>query len=121
MIYPDNFEQKIGIDIVRQFIIEKCLSLLGEEQVIAMAFSTDYSTISQWLEQTSEFSQIIRNKEDFPCDFFLDVRDSILKRVERDITTWLSEGEILDLMNSLRTINNIVTLFHNAKTDTGKV
>lgn len=120
MIYPDNFEQKIGIDTVRQFIIEKCLSLLGEEQVIAMAFSTDYSTILQWLEQTSEFSQIIRNKEDFPCDFFLDVRDSI-QRVERDITTWLSEGEILDLMNSLRTINNIVTFFHNAKTDTGKV
>lgn len=120
MIYPDNFEQKIGIDTVRQFIIEKCLSLLGEEQVIAMAFSTDYSTILQWLEQTSEFSQIIRNKEDFPCDFFLDVRDSI-QRVERDITTWFSEGEILDLMNSLRTINNIVTFFHNAKTDTGKV
>lgn len=120
MIYPDNFEQKIGIYTIRQFITEKCLCPLGEEQVVAMTFSTDYSIIAKWLEQTSEFSQIIRNKENFPSDFFLDVRDSI-QRIERDITTWFSEEEISDLMNSLQTINNIVTFFQSAKTNTGKI
>ena len=85
MIYPNNFEQKIGIDAIRQFIIEKCLCPIGEEQVTAMNFSTDYATIAKWLEQTGEFAQILRNKEAFPTDFFLDVRDS-LQRVEKDIT-----------------------------------
>lgn len=84
-----------------------------------MSFATDFATISKWLEQTGEFAQIIRNKEDFPADFFLDVRDS-LQKVEKDITTWFSEEEISDLANSLQTINNIVSFLHQAKTDTGK-
>lgn len=120
MIYPDNFEQKIGIDTIRQFITEKCLCLLGEELVTAMSFSTDYAVIEKWLEQTNEFSQIIRNREDFPTNFFLDVRNSIT-RIEKDITAWFSEEEISNLMNSLQTINDIVALLHNAKTDTGKI
>ncbi len=120
MIYPNNFEQKIGIDAIRQFIIEKCLCPIGEEQVTAMNFSTDYATIAKWLEQTGEFAQILRNKEEFPTDFFLDVRDS-LQRVEKDITVWFSEEEISALMNSLQTIINIAVFFHNMKTDTGKL
>lgn len=119
MIYPDNFEQRIGIDIVRQYIIEKCLSPLGEEQVANMSFSTDFAAITGWLEQTGEFAQIIRNKENFPADNFLDIRDS-LQKVEKDITVWFSEDEILNLTNSLQTINQIVSFLHHAKTDTGK-
>ena len=120
MIYPDNFEQKIGINTVRQFIIEKCLSPLGEEQVNAMHFSTNYTTIAKWLEQTGEFALILHNKEDFPTDFFLDVRDP-LRSVEKDVTIWLSEEEISDLKNSLQTVIHITDFLHRAKTATGKV
>ncbi|WP_195439316.1 endonuclease MutS2 [Parabacteroides goldsteinii] len=120
MIYPNNFEQRIGIDTIRQFVTEKCLSTLGEEKVAAMDFSTDYATIARWLEQTGEFLQILRNKEDFPVDFFLDVRDT-LQRIGEDITAWLSEEEIAGLMNSLQTISNIVAFLHNARTDTGRM
>jgi len=119
MIYPDNFEQRIGIDTVRQYITEKCLSTLGEEQVANMNFSTKYATIAEWLEQTEEFTQIIRNNEDFPVDFYLDVRDSLL-RMKEDITAWFSEEEIANLMNSLQTINNVVSFLHKLKTDTGR-
>ena len=120
MIYPNNFEQRIGIDTIRQFVTEKCLSTLREEKVAAMDFSTDYATIARWLEQTGEFLQILRNKEDFPVDFFLDVRDT-LQRIGEDITAWLSEEEIAGLMNSLQTISNIVAFLHNARTDTGRM
>lgn len=119
MIYPNNFEQRIGIDTVRQYITEKCLSTLGEEQVANMSFSTNYSIISEWLEQTEEFTQILRSNEDFPVDFYLDVRDSLL-RMKEDITAWFSEEEIANLMNSLQTINNVVSFLHKSKTDTGK-
>lgn len=120
MIYPDNFEQKIGIDTIRQLITEKCLSSLGEELVTNMKFSTDYETIKKWLEQTSELAQIVRNKENFPVEFFLDIRNS-LQRIEEDVTAWFVEEEISNLMNSLQTIDNIVTFLHNAKTENGKV
>lgn len=114
MIYPDNFEQRIGIDSVRQYIIEKCLCPLGEEKVANMSFSTDFPTIKKWLEQTGEFAQIIRNKENFPSNHFLDVRDS-LQKVEKDITAWFAEEEISNLSNSLQTINSIVSFLHQAK------
>lgn len=119
MIYPDNFEQRIDIDTVRQYLIEKCLCPLGEEQVTNMSFSTDFPTIAKELEQTGEFAQIIRSKEDFPTDFFIDVRD-LLRKVEKDITTWFSEEEILNLANSLQAIRNIVSFLHHAKTNTGR-
>lgn len=119
MIYPNNFEQRIGIDTVRQYIIEKCLCPLGEEQVANMSFSTDFATIAKWLEQTGEFAQILRSKENFPSDNYLDVRHS-LQKVENDVTVWFSEEEISNLSNSLQTINSIVSFFHHAKTDTGK-
>ncbi|MDR2916124.1 MAG: DNA mismatch repair protein MutS [Tannerella sp.] len=120
MIYPDNFEQKTGIDTIRQFITEKCLCPLGEEQVTAMSFSTNYATVVKWLEQTNEFLQIIRNRDDFPTDGFLDVRES-LQRIGEDITTWFSEEEIAGLMKSLQTIRQIVSFLHNAETSTGYV
>lgn len=118
MIYPNNFEQRIGVDVIRQYIIEKCLCSLGEEKVANMSFSTDFATLKKWLEQTGEFAQIVRNKENFPSDNFLDVRDC-LRKVEKDVTTWLSEEEIFSLMNSLQTISNIVDYLRAAKTDRG--
>ncbi len=120
MIYPDNFEQKTGIDTIRQFITEKCLCPLGEEQVASMGFSTDYTAIVKWLEQTNEFLQIIRNKDDFPTDGFIDVRES-LQRIGEDITVWFSEEEIAGLMKSLLTIQQIVSILHNARTGTDRI
>ena len=32
MIYPQNFEQKIGFDQVRTLLKEKCLSTVGQEK-----------------------------------------------------------------------------------------
>ena len=36
MIYPQNFEQKIGFDSIRHLLKEKCLSTLGQERVDEM-------------------------------------------------------------------------------------
>ena len=33
MIYPDNFESKIGFDEIRTLLRERCLSTLGKEMV----------------------------------------------------------------------------------------
>ena len=48
MIYPQNFEQKIGFDQIRQLLKEKCLSTLGEERVMDMAFSDHFGEVAEW-------------------------------------------------------------------------
>ena len=38
MIYPTNFEQKIGFTLIRQMLHDSCLSTLGQEFVERMNF-----------------------------------------------------------------------------------
>ena len=62
MIYPHNFEQKIGFDQIRQLLKGKCLSTLGEERVDEMTFSDNYDEINQRLEQVVEFVRITQEE-----------------------------------------------------------
>lgn len=120
-IYPENFEHKIDFDAVREYIKEKCLSPLGIDKVNAMRFSTDFETIERWLTQTYEFSQIINNKESFPSEHFIDIRDA-LKQVEADNSFWLSEKEIPQLSDSLETIVRIVEFLNDeSRNQPGKI
>ena len=106
VIYPNNFEQKIGFDKIRQFLADKCLSPLGKGRVEEAHFSDDYATVARWLEETDEFLKLLRGDEEFPANYFFDVRYS-LKRI-RPEGTWLDEKELFDLKRSLQTINDIV-------------
>lgn len=106
MIYPHNFEQKIGFDQIRQLLKSKCLSTLGEERVDEMTFSDNYDEINQRLEQVVEFVRITQEEEDFPAQYFFDVRPS-LKRIRVE-GMYMDEQELFDLRRSLETIRDIV-------------
>ncbi len=113
MIYPHNFEQKTGFDQIRLLLSEKCLSPLGKERVTEMAFSADYDVVNMRLAQTEEFVHILREEEEFPANYFFDVRYS-LKRI-RPEGTWLDEKELFDLKRSLQTIQDIIHFFRPPK------
>ena len=107
MIYPQNFELKIGFDQIRTLLKAKCLSTLGEEKVDDMDFSTDYEEINCRLEEVVEFIRIIQEEDDeFPCQYFFDVRSS-LKRIRVE-GLYMNEQELFDLRRSLETIRDIV-------------
>lgn len=106
MIYPHNFEQKIGFDQIRQLLKGKCLSTLGKERVDEMTFSDNYNEINQRLEQVVEFVRITQEEEDFPAQYFFDVRPS-LKRIRVE-GMYMDEQELFDLRRSLETIRDIV-------------
>ena len=106
MIYPQNFEQKIGFDQIRHLLKDKCLSTLGQEQVDEMAFSETYEEINRRLEEITEFVRIIQEEDEFPDQYFFDVRPS-LKRIRVE-GMYLEEQELFDLRRSLETIRDIV-------------
>ena len=109
MIYPQNFEQKIGFDKIRHLVSAKCLCPLGEEKTEKMSFSDNYELINSQLHQTKEFVRIIQEEDNFPSNYFFDVRDSLKKiRIEG---TYLIERELFDIRRSLQTINEIVRFF----------
>ena len=110
MIYPQNFEQKIGFDKIRVLLKEKCLSPLGIEKVDSLVFSSDYDFIDKNLNQTLEFTNIIKEEETFPDNYFYDVRQSI-KRIRIE-GTFLDENELFDLRRSLDTIKGIISFLN---------
>ena len=110
MIYPQNFEQKIGFDQIRQLLKDRCLSTLGEERVSDMVFSDQYEEVEEKLNQVTEFIRIIQEEDGFPDQFFFDVRPS-LKRVRIE-GMYLDEQELFDLRRSLETIRDIVRFLH---------
>lgn len=115
MIYPQNFEQKIGFDQIRQLLKEKCLSTLGEERVTDMNFSDQHEKVEELLTQVTEFVRIIQEEDSFPDQFFFDVRPS-LKRVCIE-GMYLDEQELFDLRRSLETIRDIVRFLQRNEED----
>lgn len=113
MIYPQNFEQKIGFDQIRQLLKEKCLSTLGEERVTDMAFSDRFSEVEERLDQVTEFVRILQEEDNFPAQYFFDVRPS-LKRIRVE-GMYLDEQELFDLRRSLETIRDIVRFLQKSK------
>ena len=106
MIYPQNFEQKIGFDQIRQLLKDKCLSTLGEEKVNEMNFSDHFEEVDELLNQVAEFVRIIQEEDNFPDQFFFDVRPS-LKRIRIE-GMYMDEQELFDLRRSLETIRDII-------------
>ena len=107
MIYPDNFEQKIEFNKVRQLISDRCLSTLGREKVEEMQFSDSFDEIRTLLFQTEEFVRIREEEDAFPVDHFYDLRP-VLRRV-RIAGSWIDLSALFELRRSLQTINGIVS------------
>ena len=120
MIYPKNFEQKIGFTEIRTLLRERCLSPLGKERVDEMSFSTDAGQINTWMKEIREFRRIQEGQDDFPLDNFFDVRESVSRiRLEG---THMEVEELFELKRSLETIIAIVSfLSRGEETEQGEI
>lgn len=112
MIYPKNFETKIGFNEIKDKVASFCLSTLGKGVVEEMTFSNDAETINTWMEEIREMRQI-EEQDDFPLAFFFDVRDS-LKRLRLQ-NTWIEESALFDIRRSLKTIDDIVAYLYRGE------
>lgn len=118
MIYPQNFEHKIGFDQIRTLLVNKCISSLGEERVHEMTFSDEFTVVESQLNLITEFIRIIQEEDQFPDQYFFDVRQSLMRiKIEG---MYLDEQELFDLRRSLETINNIVRFLHHHEDEEGQ-
>ena len=115
MIYPSNFENKIQFGEIRSLLKGYCLSQLGKDKVEAMAFSSNVETINTLLGQTREFRRMQEETDDFPLQFFFDMRASI-KRIRLE-GTHLEGNEMFDLRRSLDTIAAIMSFLNRGDGD----
>ncbi len=116
MIYPKTFEDKIGFNEIRTLLRERCLSSLGKEEVDKITFMDNVKAINTQLSRVREFRRLQEEEENFPLNYFFDVRQSVARlRLEG---THMEEDELFDLRRSLGTVNDIVTYLNRTDEDT---
>lgn len=113
MIYPSNFEQKIGFDQIRNLIADACISDMGRHYVSRMKFTTRRYLLERWLRQSNEFSFIISSGESFPSQNYIDLREE-LQRLKTP-GTFISQEALFDLTLSLNTLWEILEFFNHTE------
>ncbi|MBQ6729722.1 MAG: Smr/MutS family protein [Bacteroidales bacterium] len=116
MIYPNNFEQKIGFASIRQMLSDLCISQMGLEQAETMAFSTDKALILKSLEQTEEFIGLLQSGVPFPMRDFHDLREAF-HRIQID-GTCLNVEDLFALKPSLNVVEAILRYGHSDSSNT---
>ena len=115
MIYPQNYEQKIGFDDIRRMLKGHCQSSLGQEKVDEITFTDDVATVNEQMEQVREMRRLMQATEKPEMNYFFDVRESVARiRMEN---THLEENELWDLRRSLETIGIVVTFLNKNNGD----
>ena len=109
MIYPRNFEKKIGFDTIRERLVSLCMSPLGERYVETIRFLKQADQIEKLLNQVNEFKEILSFAEAFPSQDYFDVT-SELRRI-RIPGTIIEMDSLFDLKSSLTTILEIIIFF----------
>ena len=118
MIYPNNYESKIGFDEIRRLLKGHCMSSLGQEKVDELAFSDDASVINETMAQVREMRRMMQATEKPEMNYFFDVRESVARlRMEN---THIEEDELFDLRRSLETIGIIVAFLNKNNGDDEK-
>ena len=117
MVYPQNFEHKIGFDLVREQVAGRCVSNMGRERVEAMAFTTDNLLLERLLDETAEMVRLLQEEPDaLPAEGFFDVREALRHASVPGLH--LSEAELFDLRRSLDALNTIVWFFRETEPST---
>ncbi|MGN1213384.1 MAG: endonuclease MutS2, partial [Bacteroidaceae bacterium] len=106
MIYPKNFESKIGFNEIRTILRGRCLSSLGAEEVGKMTFSTDTAVINSRLAIVREFRSIMNEDNDFPTQNYNDMRSTLVRLQIKG--TYMDEAELFNLRNTMDTMSEMV-------------
>lgn len=114
MIYPSDFESKIGFDFLRRCVAEKCASAMGREEVAQMSFSSDFITITRNLRCVDEMMRIITGGLPLPVDNIYDVLPYLTEiRAEGSYMT----AERLHKLRKMLVMMSEISLFFRSQCD----
>ncbi|MFO8087412.1 MAG: Smr/MutS family protein [Bacteroidales bacterium] len=105
MIYPENFEDKIGFDRIRKILEENCISRMGKDHVKEITFTSDFDDISLSLEQSNQFLQMMQMEPSFPAHDYIDMRDQ-LKLLTTEGKS-IEQEDLHDLNTSLKVMEEV--------------
>ena len=112
MLYPVNFEHKIGFDSVRSLIDEKCAGSWGVEEAEKMSFSNDFDTIVASLTLINEMMSLITDSNALPVPVVIDLRQQFADTKAEG--TFLETKDLIALKKNISTLRELVKFISDA-------
>ena len=113
MLYPENCQERLGFNEVRQMVHKHCLSTMGQALVNKMQVMTKFDQINKFLRQTSEFKSILENQEPLQISTFFDIK--VLADKIKVEGSYLIEEELFQIYSSLQTVFSVIRFFDERK------
>ncbi|PKP26440.1 MAG: hypothetical protein CVU06_03540, partial [Bacteroidetes bacterium HGW-Bacteroidetes-22] len=110
MIYPGNFEQKIGFDRIRGMVTEACTNPLGVDLSASMSFSSDFNIVEEHLRQTEEMRNLLTDEAGYPSTDIADITTELFR--VRTPGSFVEPDFLPDLRHTLQIIADIVKYFN---------
>lgn len=117
MIYPKDFEQRIGFDKIRDAVSLLCGTEAARELVRGATFCTDYALLARTLGEVAEMRDILMLESDYPGGGYTDMNRFL--RSVRIEGTYLEPARMTDLLKALELLGGL-TGFFRSKRQEGK-
>jgi DNA mismatch repair protein MutS2 len=106
MIYPENFEEKIGFDVVRRQVAELCSTVAAREMVVGERFTHSPTDLAQRLGLADELRLMLVTEGGFPGGEFVDT--SLIVAKARLEGSFLEVDEIRALQRALSAVDEVL-------------
>ena len=115
MIYPSDFESKIGFKAIRERLNDLCISEMGKEFVCKMSFCTDVDEIHTYLRLIQDFQTLMQDGVPFPVRDYNDLREEF-KHLSIDGTV-ISLESMFALKPTLSALSYIFKFFRSESSE----
>ncbi len=113
MIYPENFEQKIGFDLVREQCRAYCTMHLAEQMLDGQCFTSSRREVALRQSLAEEMRQMLSMENNAPTEEFFDIGDIVDKvRVEG---AFIDTAEVVRLGKTLASVASTVDFVRSRK------
>ena len=106
MTFPDNIEEKLGFDKIRELTAEKCVSMAGLQELKKCSFNSNYQQLLKSLKYVSEFKYLLQFEGGIPTFNFFDLHTYFERIIPEG--AYLEENEIWEIYLSLQTALDII-------------
>ncbi len=115
MLFPNNIEEKLGFDKIRDQLKKHCVSKLGLGFLEKMKFSSNSDLIVRLCAQTEEMIRAIRSGENLPALSHLDAQRHLHKA--RVIGAFMEPDELYEVGISIQTTYSWINFLDQRKDD----
>ena len=109
MIFPENFEQKIGFDTIKEWLSGHCITTMGKERALNLKALNQYDEIMMRLHETEQFKTAILMDDPVPLQEIVDITP-YLQKIKPE-GTFLEVEELVEVRTVISTVIDISVYF----------